>query len=340
MAAAHRHPCAHRRLGRIAAHATATATPTPTEAVSTRLRLRPLAPKGFGAVAELRVAEATGSPGVRQALREALDERAVLCLRFGVDLDEGTMREVMEVFGPIKDRVGRCRDGVVRPYTAGQPGSRVDEELKVLDSSRALDGSGGGPSNWQCVAPTTPTAHPPHTTHTAPNPDGAVANSTDDSYCERPCAYTALHPRELPASGGGGTHFLNMRHAFEALPPARQRELEGLRGIHWQSNTTTASALFGRGAPGPDDPKSFAATNLVDVSHPLVRTHPRTGAKALYINLDRMNGVEGMRLEEAGPMLSSLEHFAEQSGTIYCHKWQHGDFVIVSAATVCHHATV
>ena len=166
MAAAH-HPPALRRLGRIAAHATAP-TPTPTAAtVAARLRLRPLAPKDFGAVAELTVAEATGSPEVRQALREALDEHAVLCLRFGVDLDEGTMREVMEVFGPIKDRVGRCRDGVVRPYTAGQPGSRVDEELKVLNSSRALDGSGGGPSNWQCVA--IPTATPSPATPNLPD---------------------------------------------------------------------------------------------------------------------------------------------------------------------------
>ena len=167
---------------------------------------------------------------------------------------------------------------------------------------------------------------------------GATNWHTDDSYLEVPCAYTALHPQELPDSGGGATQFLNMHHAYEALPKEAQRRLDGVRGVHWQAATTTAKALFARGKPGPDDPKSFSLTNLVDVTHPLVRTHPRTGRKALYLNLDRMMGIEGLTIEESARELNRLEYFAEQAGTRYVHVWRPGDVVIWDNRSVQHRA--
>jgi taurine dioxygenase len=284
----------------------------PAASVTPPLELRDLGPRGFGAeVCSLTISAAMDDAETKQLMREAIDRHGVLCLRFGVQLDDTQLRGVVECFGPIKDRVGRCRDGVVRPYTAASPGSRIDEQINVLDTSRGADGGGGpGATNWH----------------------------TDDSYCEVPCGYTALHPRELPPSGGGGTQFLNMRHAYEALPPETQRQLEGMRGVHWQASTTAARALFGRGTPGPDSPKSFDLTNLVDVTHPLVRTHPNTGRKALYMNLDRMMCIEGMSVEESAPLLNHLEYFAEQAGTRYVHKWEQGDVVVWDNRCVQHRA--
>lgn len=147
-----------------------------------------------------------------------------------------------------------------------------------------------------------------------------------------------LHPRELPPSGGGGTDFLNMRHAYEALPASARQQLVGLRGVHWQASTNTAKALFARAKPGPDSEVSFKLTNLVDVSHPLVRTHPNTGKPALYLNLDRMMCVEGMSIEESAPLINQLEYHAEQTGTLYRHQWQQGDVVIWDNRVVQHRA--
>lgn len=276
------------------------------------LELRTLAPKGFAAeILGITVDQVLSDEGVRQQLRQAIDQHCVLCLRFGKTLDDAQLRGVIECFGPIKNRVGRCRDGTIRPYTAGNPGSRIDKQINVLDTSRKEDGTGGpGATRWH----------------------------TDDSYLEIPCAYTALHPQELPASGGGDTQFLNMHHAYESLPQRTQRRLDGVRGLHWQSSTTAAKALFARGKPGPDNPTSFALTNLVDASHPLVRTHPRTGKKALYLNLDRMMGIDGMTIEESARELNQLEHFAEQAGTRYVHEWQLGDVVVWDNRSVQHRA--
>ena len=135
------------------------------------LRLAAVAPKGFaGLVTALAPRQAATDPAVRRALREAVDEHGVLCLRFGVDLSDAEFRTVIEAFGPIKERVGMCRDGEVRPYTAASPDSgRIDTMINVLDTSRRADGSGGpGATRWH----------------------------TDDSYCELPCAYTAVRQTE------------------------------------------------------------------------------------------------------------------------------------------------
>lgn len=278
---------------------------------TTAFQLRTLAPKGFAAeVCSITIDDVLHDAEIQQLLRQAIDRHSVLCLRFGVTLSDWQLRGVVECFGPIKHRVGRCRDGIIRPYTAASPGSRVDEQINILNTSRKADGSGGpGATNWH----------------------------SDDSYCEVPCAYTALHPQELP-SGGGGTQFLNMQHAYEALPEDTQRRLDGMRGIHWQASTTTAKALFGRGKPGRDLPDAFAPTNLVDVSHPLVRLHPRTRTKALYLNLDRMMGIDGMDIEESARVLNQLEYFAEQAGTRYVHEWQPGDVVVWDNRSVQHRA--
>ena len=300
---------AQRSLCAIASHVVGGAQPA---VQPPALALRTLAPKGFAAeVRGITVEQVLLDEDVRQQLRQAIDKHSVLCLRFGETLDDTQLRGVIECFGPIKDRVGRCRDGAIRPYTAGQPGSKIDPQINILNTSRKADGSGGpGATNWH----------------------------TDDSYLEIPCAYTSLHPQELPQSGGGATQFLNMHHAYESLPKATQRRLEGLRGLHWQAHTTTARALFARGRPGPDSPGSFKLTNLVDASHPIVRTHPRTGRKALYLNLDRMMGIEGMTIEEGARELNQLEHFAEQAGTRYVHEWQLGDVVIWDNRSVQHRA--
>src|SRR5262249_44708222 len=101
---------------------------------------------------------------------------------------------------------------------------------------------------------------------------------TDDSYTDRPAAATVLHARELPASGGGDTCFIDMRAAFALLEPAQRARLIPLRAVHAYNN---------RNAFPPRASATGPLEELVDVAHPVVRAHPITGTPALYFDLDR-----------------------------------------------------
>ena len=108
---------------------------------------------------------------------------------------------------------------------------------------------------------------------------------TDHSFKEYPPKATLLHAHEIP-SQAGQTRFCNTRKAFDDLPEATKRRLDGLMAVHSYDTERAPAPALARTA------EEIAETP--DVVHPLVRTHDETGAKALFFNGNRTDHVVGM----------------------------------------------
>ena len=142
---------------------------------------------------------------------------------------------------------------------------------------------------------------------------------TDDSYFEIPAKATLLHSIEIP-SRGGATWFCNMHSVYDALPEATRRRIDGKRAMHGYD---TARA---RNRPAPRTPQEIAETP--DVEHPLVRTHPVTGRKALYLNPNRLDRIVGLPRAESDALLDELTEEARKPRHHHGHVWRAGDVVV------------
>ena len=130
---------------------------------------------------------------------------------------------------------------------------------------------------------------------------GGVWHS-DTSYLECPPMGSLLVAREVP-DAGGDTLFANMYRAYEALSPGMQRILAGLRAVNSSKKadvTRTREDRMRDGGGRADARKSYEA------EHPVVRTHPETGRKALYVNVAHTMRFAGMTEEESAPLLDYL----------------------------------
>ncbi len=151
---------------------------------------------------------------------------------------------------------------------------------------------------------------------------------TDKSYHAVPSLMTLLHAKELPPQGGD-TQFANMAMAYDALPDTMKEKIAGMRVVHsWAASRRRA------GAPPPSE---IEMTERPPVDHPLVRTHPDTGAKTLYIG-NHASHIAGMP-EDAGDalLLELLEH-ATQPQFVYTHHWRDGDLVMWDNRCLLHRA--
>jgi taurine dioxygenase len=142
---------------------------------------------------------------------------------------------------------------------------------------------------------------------------------TDDSFFEVPAKATLLHSIEIP-SRGGATWFCNMHTVYEALPEATRRRIDSKRAIHGYDTPRA------RNRPSPRTPQEIAETP--DVEHPLVRTHPVTGRKALYLNPNRLDRIVGLPREESDALLDTLAAEARKPRHHHGHVWCKGDVVV------------
>jgi taurine dioxygenase len=154
---------------------------------------------------------------------------------------------------------------------------------------------------------------------------------TDDSYMAVPAKATLLHSMEIP-SRGGRTWFCNMHTVYEALPEATRKRIDGKRAMHGYD---TARA---RNRPSARTPQEIAETP--DVEHPLVRTHPETGRKALYLNFNRLDRIVGMDRAESDELLDELAAEARKPGHHFAHEWTVGDCVIWDNRATMHRVDV
>jgi taurine dioxygenase len=157
--------------------------------------------------------------------------------------------------------------------------------------------------------------------------EGYHTDHSNDAY---PPKATVLHAVTLP-DHGGDTQFVNMYLAYEALPDATRRRLHGLQATHVFQSRHSGRKLLTLSAERKD---------LVPqaVTHPIVRTNPETGRKALYINPIRIEGVVGLEDAEALPLLEELLEFATQEKFEFRHQWRKGDMVIWDNRCLLHKA--
>ena len=132
---------------------------------------------------------------------------------------------------------------------------------------------------------------------------GGVWHS-DTTYLEEPPMATMLVAREVPPFGGD-TIFANQHAAYEALSDDLKRVLEGLRAVNSSAKADVTKTREDRIRDRAND----AARPLYEAEHPVVRTHPETGRKALYVNTAHTLRFAGMTEEESAPLLRYLhEH--------------------------------
>jgi taurine dioxygenase len=154
---------------------------------------------------------------------------------------------------------------------------------------------------------------------------------TDDSYIAVPAKATLLHSIAIP-SHGGNTWFCNMRAAYDALPDATKKRIDGLRAIHGYDTKRA------RNRPAARTAQEIAETP--DVEHPLVRTHPDNGLKALYLNFNRLDRIVGMDRAESDALLDELAAHTRKPEFHYAHKWALGDAVIWDNRATMHRVDV
>jgi taurine dioxygenase len=132
---------------------------------------------------------------------------------------------------------------------------------------------------------------------------GGVWHS-DTAYLDEPPMASMLLAREVPPFGGD-TVFANMYLAFETLSPAMQDLLGGLRAVNSSAKADVSKTREDRiRSDGRPDAHDYEAV------HPVVRTHPETGRRSLYVNIAHTTRFEGMTDEESAPLLDYL--FAHQ----------------------------
>ena len=154
---------------------------------------------------------------------------------------------------------------------------------------------------------------------------------TDDSYFAIPAKATLLHSIEIP-SHGGSTWFCNMHSVYEALPEATKKRIDGKRAIHGYDTPRA------RNRPSPRTPAEIAETP--DVEHPLVRTHPETGRKALYLNPNRLDRIVGMERAESDALLDELADEARKPRHHFGHVWERGDIVVWDNRATMHRVMI
>lgn len=128
---------------------------------------------------------------------------------------------------------------------------------------------------------------------------------TDTAYLDEPPMGTLLIAREVPPVGGD-TLFASGYAAFDALSPAMQQMLAGLRGVNTSAKADTTKTREDR----IKDSATDKTTQEHVAEHPVVRTHPETGRKSLYVNFGHTARFAGMTEEESRPLLDFL--FAHQ----------------------------
>ena len=166
------------------------------------------------------------------------------------------------------------------------------------------------------------------------NPNSGHTWHTDQSYSKRPPRATVLNALEVPMKDGkplGDTLFANTATVYNALPTNLKKRLEGLKAIHSFSARKHSSNADKQTNAKPKD-------SHPEVLHPIVRTHPFSGQKCLYVSEGECIGIANMPEQEALPLIKELSDHIIKPEFIYRHHWQKGDLVMWDNCVVHHRA--
>lgn len=166
---------------------------------------------------------------------------------------------------------------------------------------------------------------------TGRHPDkGTLAWHTDGSWQRVTGQATILYAEVVPEQGGE-THFCDMYGAYERLSPAWKQRIEGLRAVH--------NLDFSRTRRHGEEPMTDAQREAVPpVDQPVVRTHPETGRRCLFLG-DHAEYIVGMPYDEGRALIEELNALAVHDDLIYAHRWQPGQLILWDNRCLLHRAT-
>ena len=172
---------------------------------------------------------------------------------------------------------------------------------------------------------------------------------SDLSYKREPSLLSALYAVRIPVRNGkplGDTHFASSTAAYDALPAAMKQKLQGLKNIHSYrdyrlKNYAAQQDEMRRGirtvqehAPTPEQ-----LASVPDMATPVVRVHPITGRKGLFVNEGHTSHMFGMPREEGDALLRQLYDHITSPEFVYTHHWTAGDLLMWDNIAVQHKAT-
>jgi taurine dioxygenase len=163
--------------------------------------------------------------------------------------------------------------------------------------------------------------------------DAGFTWHTDTSYRRRPSRCSLLYAKEVPLRDSqplGDTVFANTIAAYEALPETMKKRIAGLKAVHRYSARRRVA----------DSPRPKLTREQLeetpDIAHPIVRTHPYTGLKSLYVTAGECIGIAGMPDDEAVDLIAELDTHCVRPEFLYRHKWQVGDLLMWDNAAAMH----
>ena len=162
------------------------------------------------------------------------------------------------------------------------------------------------------------------------HPDrGTLVWHTDGSWRERTGQVTMLYA-ETVARFGGETWFADMYSAYDALPPAEQQRLSGLRARH--------NLDFSRSRRHGEDPMTEQQRKATPpVEHPVVRTHPETGRRCIFLG-DHAESILGVPYETGRAMVEEINARAVGDARRYCQEWRPRDLILWDNRCLMHKA--
>jgi taurine dioxygenase len=159
---------------------------------------------------------------------------------------------------------------------------------------------------------------------------------SDMSYQAEPVKATCLYAIDVPAQGGD-TLFASMTKAYDALSDGLKGLLDGVRGVFTAAKVHGAAGFY-KDADHPMNMKKDSAKEEARHLHPVVRTHPDTGKKALYLDLPHVERLENMRVNESTPLMEFLYAHGTQPQFTTRFRWSPGALAIWDNRCVQHYA--
>ncbi|MBU3991261.1 MAG: TauD/TfdA family dioxygenase [Alphaproteobacteria bacterium] len=236
-------------------------------------------------------------------LKDALAEYGVVVIRDQQALSDDEQIEFCRRFGTLQKSITLHRKDTVRRLTRDELTdlSNIDENGLRMD---------------------------PNDTRRSLQKPGQLWHS-DNSFRSPPGLYTFLKAKIVPPEGGD-TEFADMRAAYDALDEATRQKVTGLEVRH--------SLAWSREQAGSPPLSPTEQANIPESVQPLVRVHPKTGRKSLYLS-SHGRDVLGMSDADGRALLQELNAFSTQPQFVYRHKWRDGDFVVWDNRSTMHRAT-
>ena len=153
---------------------------------------------------------------------------------------------------------------------------------------------------------------------------------SDISFAEKPPACSVLYARTI-TEGCGDTMFCNMYSAYEELSDGMKRILDGLTAMH------TSAALAERNRASGSDARPIADVPP-PAEHPVIRTHPETHRRALYVNPYFTSHFAAMTEDESRPLLEFLYQHSTRPENVFRHGWREGDLLLWDNRCAMHYA--